>query len=341
MRYIGGKKYLLENIMAEIKKKKISSVIDIFAGSGVVSNCFSSSGLSVISNDILYFSYVLNKGQLILSEKPLYKNLPISNPIKYLNNITIEDTDINKNDCFIWKNYSLHDNCKRMYFQERNALKIDIIRLTIENWKNKGYLSETEYFYLLSRLITAVPFVSNIAGVYAAYLKYWDIRSYKTLELKDIDNWHPNSKNNKVYNLDYRKLLKKESADLLYADPPYNNRQYLPNYHILETISRYDYPTIYGVSGMRKYNHANKSDFCRAKYALDAFDELINLADVDYVIISYNNEGLVSTKELSELCKKYAKPSSFHLKEIPYRRYKCHEKDNNLVCEQLYIFKKQ
>lgn len=25
-------------------------------------------------------------------------------------------------------------------------------------------------------------------------------------------------------------------SDLLYADPPYNSREYLPNYHVLETI---------------------------------------------------------------------------------------------------------
>ncbi len=46
-------------------------------------------------------------------------------------------------------------------------------------------------------------------------------------------------------NADYTQILS-EQYDLLYADPPYNAREYLPNYHVLETIARYDYPKLQG-----------------------------------------------------------------------------------------------
>lgn len=49
-------------------------------------------------------------------------------------------------------------------------------------------------------------------------------------------------------------------ADLLYADPPYNSHEYLPNYHILETIAKYDYPEIKGITGLRNYQEL-KSHF--------------------------------------------------------------------------------
>lgn len=341
MRYIGGKKELIETIVGLVDKKKVRTVIDIFAGSGVVSDRFAAEGMTVLSNDILYFSYVLTKGQIMMQSIPRYKNLPIKKPINFLNNLVLEQTKINKERCFIWKNYSMHDGCERMYFQEENALKIDIVRITIEEWKNKGYLNEDEYFYLLSRLISAVPYVSNIAGVYGAYLKHWDARSFKKLQLVDVKDWHKNNENNYVYNLDYRQVLQTVSADLLYADPPYNRRQYLPNYHILETIARYDYPDIHGVSGIRTYNQSGKSDFCSVSRVYSAFEDMIRLANVKYLIISYNNEGLISTENLSALCMQYAKPKTFKLLEIPYRRYKSHQEGKDSVCEQLYIFEKK
>ena len=40
-----------------------------------------------------------------------------------------------------------------MYFQEKNAIRIDNIRQKIEEWKNNSLLEENEYFYLLSSLL--------------------------------------------------------------------------------------------------------------------------------------------------------------------------------------------
>ena len=58
MRYIGGKNLLLNNIDEVISSEigGITSVIDIFAGSGIVSNTFKLKGYKTISNDFLYFS---------------------------------------------------------------------------------------------------------------------------------------------------------------------------------------------------------------------------------------------------------------------------------------------
>mgnify|MGYP002563078506 FL=1 len=71
MRYIGGKSLLLENINAVIRENagEISSVIDVFAGSTVVSDFFKKQGLRVISNDFLYFSYVIARGTIGLNKK--------------------------------------------------------------------------------------------------------------------------------------------------------------------------------------------------------------------------------------------------------------------------------
>lgn len=340
MRYIGGKNLLLNNIDEVISSETggITSVIDIFAGSGIVSNTFKLKGYKTISNDFLYFSYVMSRTSIKLNKKPSFDNLGICDPIKYLNNLTLSDTDFDIKDCFIYNNYSPVGKCERMYFQPENALKIDIIRLTIEKWYKEEKITEDEYFYLLSSLINAVPYISNITGVYAAYLKFWDARTYKNLELTEplIIN---NGKENECYNYDFIKLLSKE-CDLLYANPPYNSREYLPNYHILETIARYDYPEIHGVTGMRNYDK-QKSVFCKRNTVVSAFETLIRDCKSKYILISYNNEGLLSTNELTEMCRQYAVGDSFKLYEYEYRRYKNKIPNNKKgLKEQLYFFRR-
>lgn len=341
MRYIGGKSLLLDHLMEIIRTNtdNVHSVIDIFAGSGAVSARLKEEDFSVVSNDMLYFSYVLNRGVLDIDTVPSFSSLGIANPIEYLNNLTIEDTNILLEDCFIYNNYSPNNCSDRMYFQGKNALKIDIVRLTIESWHTQGKITDDEYYYLLASLISAVPFVSNIAGVYGAYLKHWDIRTYNDLVLQEPALITQGTC--KSYNMKDTDLLGITTADLLYADPPYNSRQYLPNYHVLETISRYDYPKIKGVTGMRDYSN-QKSDFCKKATVHGAFENMIASANVKYVMISYNSEGLLSTEELTGICKKYAEEGSFKLIEIDYRRYKNKQvKTNHKVQEQVYFFQKK
>ena len=333
MRYIGGKALLTDEILKIIrdKTKDVNSVIDIFSGSGVVSMSLKKERYQVYANDFLFFSYVLSKGTLEMNEKPAFKDLKISDPIGYLNDLKLED-------CFIYQNYSPNESCQRMYFQNKNAIKIDMIRQQIEAWKS--CLTEQEYYYLLGALIAAVPYVSNIAGVYAAYLKHWDARTYHDLELKEPEIISA-KKQSFSLNLDYLEALKRVSGDVLYADPPYNSRQYLPNYHVLETIALYDNPPIKGVTGMRDYKD-QRSEFCIKSKVEQAFEKMIQTADVRYIMISYNNEGLIETDKLKSLCEKYAKKDSFQLIEIDYRRYKSKIPNNKAgLKEQIYFFEKE
>lgn len=340
MRFIGGKYNLLtdiENVIAS-SAVNVRTVIDIFSGSGVVSTHLKARKYNVIGNDIMYFSYVLLRGTSALDTIPDFANLGIADPIQYLNNLTIDNTNIDINECFIYQHYSPHDDISRMYFQNANAIKIDIIRITIEKWKRDELINEDEYYYLLASLISAVPYVSNITGVYGAYLKHWDARTFNELILKKPKIINNGSKAI-FYNENCDFLLPKISGDLLYADPPYNSRQYLPNYHILETIAKYDNPIIHGVTGMRNYQ-TQRSDFCTVKGVESAFRRMIENANVRYILISYNNEGLLSTERLSAVCRDYAVNDSFRLCEIDYRRYNNVGTTPGGVTEQLYFFEK-
>ncbi len=335
MRYIGGKTLLTSRIIDTIANNTddVRTVTDIFAGSGAVSQALKQAGYGTTANDVLYFSYALNKGTLC-NNRTTHK---IKELIVHLNNLPINQADSNDPRNFIAHNYTPNDTCTRMYFQHNNALKIDVIRQEIEHLRTE--LTENEYFYLLASLIAAVPFVANITGTYAAYLKYWDVRTYKTLTLEELPIIQ-SRQHCRAYNMQAEELATHIHSDLVYLDPPYNSREYLPNYHILETIARYDYPQISGITGTRPYT--TKSDFCQKAKVYKAFNHILQNLNTRYILISYNNEGLIPTNELCDIVRANGNPDTFQLFQFPYRRYKSKIPNNaEGLQEQLYFIQKR
>lgn len=339
MRYIGSKINLLKNIESCIIENihtKQESFCDIFSGTASVARHFKSQ-YQIISNDALYFSYVIQKAYIENDFELKFSSLSenISNPFFFLENENLEKFK----GGFVAENYSPAGKENRMYFTEENARRIDFIRTTIERWKTENEITDGEYYYLLASLIEAVPSVSNITGTYGAYLKNWDKRAFKKLELPQFEI-EQNGKDNKVYNEDAFKLLKHISGDILYIDPPYNSRQYAPNYHVLETIARYDNPTLSGVTGMRSYEN-QKSPFCSKADVNDAFEQLIKNADFSHIILSYSSSGLMKEDFIEKVLKGSGIVSTFTLQKIPYRKYKSKIYDESGVCEYLFYIQKK
>ena len=115
-------------------------------------------------------------------------------------------------------------------------------------------------------------------------------------------------------------------GDVLYIDPPYNSRQYLPNYHLLETISKYDNPAIYGKTGLRPHKDF-RSNYCIKSEVYNEFSSLIKNAKFKYIIVSYSSEGLMSELEIQQALIENGIESTYKLHRIHYRRYK-HTKSN-------------
>lgn len=344
MRYIGSKTLLLDNIEEVINDNvgQAKTFLDVFSGTATVARHFKNR-YEMLSNDQLYFSYVLQKATIENDYVPLFDGLKeynILDPFEYLNNFPLEDFFFDERNSFIYRNYSPNEQCERMYFSNQNAKRIDFIRTTIEVWFNKGILAENEYFYLLAGLIEAVPFISNISGTYGAYLKHWDKRAFKSLELVKLEV-KTNNKNNKSYNVNANDLLRDVQGDIIYIDPPYNSRQYLPNYHLLETIALYDSPDIYGVTGLRPYKEF-KSKYCNKNMVEDAFSDLIEHANFEHIIFSYSNEGLMSEDTIIDILKTHTIADSVKVYRLPYRRYKgkLSAKEHNLH-ELIFYAKKR
>lgn len=340
MRFIGSKTNLLKNIDMVISENASGNenvFCDIFSGTGAVARYFKPR-YEVYSNDVLHFSYVIQKATVENNTKPSFlklKDKGIGDPFKFLEETQIQTFDYNYNNYFITQNYTPHDDCERMYVSNKNAVRIDFIRNTIETWKKEELLNEIEYYYLLAGLIEGVPSISNIAGTYGAYLKHWDKRTFKNLEMARLDVID-NKRKNKSYNKDANKLIEELSGDILYLDPPYNSRQYAPNYHLLETISKYDYPEIHGVTGMRPYNDL-KSPFCIKGEVSDAFEDLISKAKFSNIVMSYSTDGLMTSGEIERILKRHGIEETYKMYSIPYRQYMS-KKNKQTECLYEYIF---
>ena len=306
----------------------------MFAGTGIVGRYFKEKGHQVTANDLQYYSYVLNKNyignhtdlhftglaeilpEMIPSELPERKNIVLN----YLENLPGEKG-------FIYQNYAPSgtkgQEFERMYFTDENAMKCDAIRTKIESWKDEKKITENEYYFLLATLLENIDKVANTASVYGAFLKNFKKSALKPLTLTPAD-FFLNDHDHEVHNGDVLEIAKMTSHDVVYLDPPYNERQYSSNYHMLETIAKYDAPKIKGKTGLRDYSK-QKSDYCKKTEVKKSFRELIQTLDAKYIFLSYNDEGLMSLDEIREIMSLRGEYGVFEQK---YQRFKADKTEN-------------
>ena len=315
MNYIGSKFKLtpfIKDTVYSVVGKDLSDKVfcDLFAGTGIVGRVFKKEVKKVISNDIEYYSYVLNKNYI-----ENHKYFKYQEYLDELNNLKLSSKS------FIYQNYCPGSGSGRQYFKDSNGQKIDVIRQKIEKWKKDKKINKNVYYFLLASLLEAVDKVANTASVYGAFLKHIKKTAQKDIFLEPAI-FEANSNNHKVYKEDSNKLIKTIDGDILYLDPPYNERQYGANYHILNTIAKYDKFIPQGLTGLRQYSRSN---YCIKKNVKDSFDDLIKNAEFRYVFLSYNNEGLMGADEIKKIMKKYGRYTRVSKK---YQRFKTDKTEN-------------
>ena len=333
MNYIGSKLKLCQDFLPDTIKSVCGSDLsqkifcDIFAGTGIVGRTFKSLVKKIISNDIEYYSYVLNKNYI-------ENHHPIKNKNSFLEELNSFPLI---GDGFIYKNYCLGGNGERQYFSDENGKRIDTMRTVIENWKNENRISDNLYYFLLCSLLESADKVSNTASVYGAYLKRLKKSAQKKLILEAAE-YELNDNEHKVFNKDANELIKEIEGDILYLDPPYNARQYGANYHILNTIAEYKSFTPNGKTGLREYS---RSKYCSNSTVKTEFEDLIKNAKFKYIFLSYNNEGLMSVEDVKSIMSNYG---YYDLAQTNYQRFKADNKrfnKANSTVEYLHILEKR
>lgn len=317
MRYIGNKAKLLEEIKKLLQNKKIDkkglTFCDLFAGTCTVGDYFKDI-YEIIANDTLYVSYVISNGKLKY-KKSFFKNLGFD-PFEYFNNA--DTTEYKIGFCY---NTFAPEVSGRQYFSDENAKMIDYIRNTIDDWFDKKLINENEKYYLIGSLLESVSKVSNVAGVYSAYLKMWDPRAVKKMIYIPLETEKEANYQNEVYIEDVNDLIPKITGDILYLDPPYTPTQYISQYHVLETIARNDEPEVHGV-GAHRDNGNQISTWCKKGLVHQEFEKLIANAKFKHIVFSYSDAGIMSKEFIEKVLKRYAKEGTYTFKKIDFVKYK-------------------
>ena len=357
--YIGNKRKLLPLIYKAIENAGVSpnekiSFFDVFSGSGVVSRFAKYLGFEVYSNDWEYYAYVLNRGFLEFNESDIKKIFGSQSEFEKILNEINSLPEPSEDNQYIAKYYAPKEfdveqadyKTERLFYTRENALAIDKIRNWIENYqvKNKKISDEVEsdfvrekvFYLLLANLLYESATHTNTSGVFKAFHKEFGghgkdalSRIMKKIELHPLVLIDSKAKVH-VYQENANELARKiKGIDIAYLDPPYNQHQYGSNYHMLNTIAKWDKipaPLELNSKGVLKKKAAiredwvnTRSDYCYKDSAEESFEDLIMHLDARYIFISYSTDGIIPFERMREICTKRGRLSLVTNEYTTYR----------------------
>ena len=326
-RYIGSKNSLLDNIDKVVKKyyKNNDFVLaDIFAGTGVVGNYFANKGSKVIVNDLLYSNYVAYNTWLSDGEYDIDK----------INEIIKDYNSLNPNK--ITDNY-FSEKFGNKYFHVNDAKIIGYIREDLEKQKKK--LTDREFYILLTSLMYETDKIANTCGHFESFLNKIPKEKGVQLRVPEIKNL---KKKNDIYCKDANQLVREIEADVFYIDPPYNARQYVNFYHVLENLALWRKPEDLEGNSMKFKRDHLKSDYSKAKAPV-VFEDLIDNIKGKLIVVSYNNtydaksgasNNKISEEQLETILSQKGKLTKI---EIDYKFFNAGKTDLKNHKEYLYV----
>jgi adenine-specific DNA-methyltransferase len=352
---IGNKRKLVSNIRSIIddiriilSKEKLN-IVDGFAGSSVVSRELSYISENLYTNDMELYSYLMAYCYLV-NPSDIQKER-VLNHIRIMNEIAEKGPYYEGIICKLYapkdsKNIKEGERC---FYTRENALIIDTLRKYISE-----HVEEDIVNYCLVPLLNKASINTNTAGVFKGFYKKDNIgwfggkgefalsRITKSIRL-DIPVW--NCSNYKAFpsNKDINVLVDElpNNIDVMYLDPPYNQHPYGSNYFMLNVIAKNEEPTeISNVSGIP--TNWNKSNYNNHKTAVESMKKLMSsgLSKSTYLLISYNNEGIITDSDWKTLFEPY-NVKKYEIKYDTYKGSRNLKDRSDKVIEIMYLVSKK
>ena len=302
IKYLGSKRTLVPLLANLAEASEARTALDLFTGTTRVAQAFKRLGLSVSAVDLASYSEVFARTWITIDASQA--NLTeLGEAISDLNATPGEAGYFTKTFC---------EDAR--FFQPKNGAKVDAIRNRIES----EYKANWMYYPLLTSLILASDRVDSTTGLQMAYLKSWASRSFNSLELRDPGLI---AGEGFAYRGDALELAAHlPPVDLAYLDPPYNQHRYFSNYHIWETLTRWDSPEPYGIANKRidVRDSGTKSPFNAKREIAASIQKLVNDVQAETLILSYNNESWLAKDDLIAMCEPRGEVAVI---EVDFKRY--------------------
>jgi adenine-specific DNA-methyltransferase len=282
IKYLGSKRTLAPVLGAMAAAVEARTAVDLFTGTTRVAQEFKRRGLRVTASDIATYSEVLS-------------DCYIATDAAAVDQDEVRDTLAMLSALPGKRGYFTRTFCEdARFFQPKNGARVDAIRDVLQ----ADFGHSPLFPVLLTSLMLAADRVDSTTGLQMAYLKSWAPRAHRDLELRAPELLPGVGSSLRG---DARAVVAAlPLTDLMYLDPPYNQHRYFTNYHVWETLVRWDRPEPYGVARKRidSRDDAMKSVFNRKRQMPAAFAELLGAAKAETVIVSYNDESWITPEQM-------------------------------------------
>jgi len=286
IKYIGSKRMLVPAIVDIVRRlPDVASAADLFAGTSRVGHALKAAGYRVTANDHNAYAATLARCYVETDREEVRDDAE---------RLLAEFDALPGRDGWFTETF-----CRRSrFFQPKNGARIDAIREAIAG---KGLSPGLEAVLLVS-LMEAADRVDSTTGVQMAYLKRWAPRASNDLRLR-LPDVLPRARHGKglALQLDALEAARAVVADVVYLDPPYNQHKYLGNYHVWESLVRWDKPEVYGMACKRVDCRSRRSDFNSRQRFAAAFTELVAAVRSRWIVLSFSDEGFLARGDAERL----------------------------------------
>ena len=282
IKYLGSKRTLVSSIVREACGAGGSSFLDLFSGTSRVGYAMKAAGWRVIANDHNAYAHTL---------ATCYVQADRAEVIGEVERLVAEFNAMPGRAGYFTQTYCIDSR----YLKPENGQRIDAIRDAIE----AKALSPEVKAVMLTSLMEAADRVDSTTGLQMAYLKQWAPRAENRLELRVPEVIERGASGKSVaLMMDAEAAAREYQVDVAYVDPPYNQHSYLGNYHVWETLVRWDNPPVYGVACKRTDCRERRSDFNSRLRCAAALEGVLRSIRARMIIVSFSDEGYVARESL-------------------------------------------